>query len=303
MPTSFTEGRRTAEFILSEAPGWRSRENVIVTGSAALVAGTVLGLVLATGITQEFAGTGNGVLTPDASTPLLAGVQEGAYRVVCIEPATNAGVFAVYDPQGVHIGNHTVAGAAFANQIKFAIADGATDFVAGDTFTLWVRGGAASAVTGTGNGTLTLYATREPVQPGVYSLVCTAAASNGGTFSVTAPDGTVLAPATVGTRYVDGGLEFRLNDGGTDFIVGDSFAITVARGKVKACDSAAVDGSGTAAGILIGAVDASAADAKGAALMRDAEVTFVELAWAAGMDASERQTARLALGARGIVCR
>jgi hypothetical protein len=303
MPTSFTQGRHAAEFILSEAPGWRSRENVIVTGAAALGAGAVLGMILASGITQEFSGTGNGVLTPDATTPLLAGVQEGAYRVVCLEPGSNVGTFAVYDPQGVHLGNHVVAGSAFANQIKFAIADGATDFVAGDTFTLWVRGGSASAVTGTGNGTLTLYATREPAQPGVYSLVCTAAAANGGTFSVTAPDGTVLAPATVGTRYVDGGLEFRINDGGTDFIVGDSFAITVARGKMKACDSAATDGSGIPAGILIAAVDASAADAKGAALVRDAEVTFAELTWASAMDASEKQTARLALAGRGIVCR
>lgn len=300
---TLTESRHAGGFLISEANGWRSRETVLVTGAAALAAGTVLGLVLASSITQEFTGTGNGVLTPDVTTPLLAGVQEGAYRVVCIEPGSNVGTFAVYDPQGVHLGSHVVAGAAFANQIKFAIADGATDFVAGDTFTLWVKAGTASAVTGTGAGTVTLYGTKEPAQPGAYSLVCTAAAANGGVFSVTAPDGTALAPATVGTRYSDGGLDFKINDGAPDFIVGDAFTITVTRGKAKAWDPQNTDGSGTAWGILVYPVDATAGDVRAAAIARSAEVNFAELAWDADNDASEKQTARLALAARGIVCR
>lgn len=45
MPTSFTEGRHAAEFILSEANGARSRENG--TAGEALTAGTVLESVTA----------------------------------------------------------------------------------------------------------------------------------------------------------------------------------------------------------------------------------------------------------------
>lgn len=83
---------------------------------------------------------GSGALTADATTPVLAGAQVGVYTVVCVEPGTNVGTFAVYDPQGVFIGRYVVGGSAFATQIKFAIAD-ATDFVSGDHFTVTVAAG------------------------------------------------------------------------------------------------------------------------------------------------------------------
>jgi hypothetical protein len=45
-----TESRHTAEFLVSEEPGYRSRESVTVTATgAALQAGTVLGKITATG--------------------------------------------------------------------------------------------------------------------------------------------------------------------------------------------------------------------------------------------------------------
>lgn len=81
--------------------------------------------------------TGNGVFTIDATTPVLSDAKNGVYRVVCIEPVTNLGTFAVIDPKGVEIGR-AIVGATFSNQIKFAIADGATDFVAGDAFSVTV---------------------------------------------------------------------------------------------------------------------------------------------------------------------
>jgi hypothetical protein len=49
MPT-LTEGRHTAEFLLSEANGYRSREKVILAAAAAaLSAGTLLGKITASG--------------------------------------------------------------------------------------------------------------------------------------------------------------------------------------------------------------------------------------------------------------
>jgi hypothetical protein len=135
------EARHTGEFIMHEGPGHYSRDVVtILSGEGKLSAGQVVGQA-AGAVTQSFAGTGNGVLTPDATTPILAGAQIGAYKAVCIEPGANVGTFAVYDPQGVFLGNHVVAGTAFAKEIKFAIADGATDFIAGDAFTINVAAG------------------------------------------------------------------------------------------------------------------------------------------------------------------
>ena len=59
------------------------------------------------------------------------------YRVVNELVATNSGEFVVYDPDGIEIGRVAVA-ATFSNQIKFVIADGATDFAIGDAFSITV---------------------------------------------------------------------------------------------------------------------------------------------------------------------
>jgi hypothetical protein len=95
--------------------------------------------------------TGNGTLTVDATTPVLTGAQSGAYRAVCILAAANGGTFAVFDPAGVEIGRVAV-GATFANQIKFVINDGATDFAVGDAFTITatLTGGGAASLLGYG---------------------------------------------------------------------------------------------------------------------------------------------------------
>lgn len=90
---------------------------------------------------------GNGVFTIDGTTPLLTGAQEGVYRVVMVEAVADGGRFVVMDPYGVMVGQGAV-GSTFASQIKFAIADGATDFKAGDSFTVTVAftaGGDANA--------------------------------------------------------------------------------------------------------------------------------------------------------------
>lgn len=116
--------------------------DVTLTGGAALPAGAVLGRTVAAGAVTATADAGNtagsGVVSGQAAA---TGVQIGNYRVVCIEPATNAGTFEVFDPKGVSIGKYNVGGAAFNNQITFQISD-ATDFVSGDAFTISVAAGA-----------------------------------------------------------------------------------------------------------------------------------------------------------------
>lgn len=298
-----TEGRHTGEFILSEDNGLRSRAKVLLTGSADLVAGAVLGMVATTHVTTKYTGTsGGGAITMDPTTPLLAGAQEGRYTAVCIEPGTNVGQFEVFDPLGNALGLHTVAGAAFANQIKFTIAD-ATDFVAGDMFEIFVHAGTLTKSSGTGDGTTVLYQTAEGAKPGVYTLTCTAEAGNGGTFELVDPDGIVMGDVTVGTRFVSGGLDFVVNDGANDWHEDDVILLTVGRGKVKAWNPANTDGSGKAFGILIGAADATSADVMAAALVRDAVVTAAELTWFTGATGAQKAAGLAQLQARGIIAR
>jgi hypothetical protein len=76
-----------------------------------------------------------------------------------------------------------------------------------------------------------------------------------------------------------------------------------ASSKYKVLDPAAVDGSEVAAGILYDAVDASAADAEGVAIVRMAEVNAAELVWPDGITAPEQTTALGELATLNIIAR
>ncbi|MDP9176694.1 MAG: head decoration protein [Gemmatimonadota bacterium] len=66
-----------------------------------------------------------------------ANVAAGVYRATCIEPAANGGTFEVTRPDGVVDGIARV-GVAYNGSVNFTIADGAADFIAGDSFTVTV---------------------------------------------------------------------------------------------------------------------------------------------------------------------
>lgn len=137
--TELNEGQHRAEFLVSEANGTLSRETVTILQGQVLKAGHVLGKVsVGTASGAAAAGnTGNGTIgtvsTGDDAKP-------GVYQAVCIEPATDGGTFSVEDPNGVVIGT-AVVGTPFAGEVNFAIADGGTDFAAGDRFTVTVAEG------------------------------------------------------------------------------------------------------------------------------------------------------------------
>lgn len=103
-------------------------------------------------------------------------------------------------------------------------------------------------VVGTGTGTATAVSAGPDVQEGNYAVVCTAAAPNGGTFSVTNPSGKALPDATVGTAYLSREINFTLNDGGTDFIVGDAFTFVVSTTAPTVIGT----GTGTVSAITLG---------------------------------------------------
>lgn len=144
--TILTSTTRIKAFVLSEGEGTLSRENVTVTQSGtAILSGTVLGKITAGAIAVGAvvaAGTGNGTCTK-ATPAYSAAAQAGSYVATCIEKTTDSGTFSVMRPDGTLDGIATV-GTAYTGQVKFTIADGATDFSAGDTFTLPVTVAAGS---------------------------------------------------------------------------------------------------------------------------------------------------------------
>ncbi len=132
--TTLTETLKAGACLVSEAAGTRSRDHAVLTGGP-YKAGTVLGTKYGTqtvAAAVAFAGnTGTGTvgsLTGDANA------MPGDWKLICIEPATNAGVFEVFRPDGTLDGRATVA-VAYNGGINFTISD-ATDFVAGDGFTI-----------------------------------------------------------------------------------------------------------------------------------------------------------------------
>lgn len=121
----------------------------IPQGHAAMELGSVLGQITLGAVSAAASGgnVGAGTLTLDADTPKLSGAKQGDYSVVCIGEAVNGGVFQVTDPDGIVIGQASIAeGGAFANQIKFVIADDGEDFDIGDTFTVTIAAGSGDHV-------------------------------------------------------------------------------------------------------------------------------------------------------------
>ena len=76
-----------------------------------------------------------------------------------------------------------------------------------------------------------------------------------------------------------------------------------ASGKYKVLAPAAVDGSEVAAGILYDAVDASAADTEGVAIVRLAEVNAAEFVWPASITGGQKTTALGQLASLNIIAR
>lgn len=118
------------------------REAVVFNDSAVtLKVGHVLGKTLTGATAAAVAGgsnTGNGTM----GTVTVSGLAEnGVYTLRIIKAATNAGDFIIVGPSGRVVSYGTVAVAHSAAGLAFTLADGATDFAVGDTFTITVSGG------------------------------------------------------------------------------------------------------------------------------------------------------------------
>lgn len=130
-----TEGRHTAEHILSDDPVL-SREEVTIAYGADITPGEVLGRVTAgAGVAAAKPGnTGNGTIS---AITILGGAVDGGYTI----RFTGATAYTVENPAGDVIGSGA-PGAAFADDIGFTITAGGTAFAAGDGFDVAVTIGA-----------------------------------------------------------------------------------------------------------------------------------------------------------------
>lgn len=117
-------------------------------GAGTAVEGTILARKsVADAVTPAADGgnTGDGTVTlvtvaPGQIVPIV-----GAYNLEVVEAVTNGGILKLEDPNGAQVASNLImtvgAGAATAFEVaglQFTVTDGATDFVAGDKFSLTV---------------------------------------------------------------------------------------------------------------------------------------------------------------------
>lgn len=124
------------------------KSGALVNSVTPLPRGTVLGQITlgtATAAAKGGGNTGNGTITMDVTTPVLANALAGVYTARCTVAGTNSATFRLTDPKGDVLGDASLSGAgatlSFADQVKFVVTDGATDFVVGDGFDITVAAG------------------------------------------------------------------------------------------------------------------------------------------------------------------
>lgn len=120
-------------------------EATVLSGQS-VAAGALLGLVALTLVGAAAAGggnTGNGTM---GAVTVGEDAIIGDYIVEIVEAATDAGRFSVIDPNGNRLDDGDVAVAYSNDHLAFTLADGATDFVDGDTFTITVSAGSGKYI-------------------------------------------------------------------------------------------------------------------------------------------------------------
>ena len=141
---AYSESTYLGDVLKYETPNLYSRETVTVLAGDGedrmLKAGAAIAARTRSTVTVT-AGDGN---TGDGEAPLAdpalgALAEAGIYRLACIT-AGAAGTFQVLSPKGYVLPDLTVGTAYAGGHLNLTVADGATDFVAGDTFAIEVSG-------------------------------------------------------------------------------------------------------------------------------------------------------------------
>ncbi len=146
--TTKTMPALAGDWLKHESDPRHAREAVVLasTGSEAwLASGTVLGRVLTQSpavAAPAMGNTGDGGL---GSVTVGAGAAVGVHRLTVFLAVANAGLFTLAGPDGVLLGIGQVGAAVQIAGLAFTLADGATDFAAGDGFTITVAPGSGKA--------------------------------------------------------------------------------------------------------------------------------------------------------------
>jgi len=308
--TTLTMGSRAGEHIVDEGNPQHTRENVTVLTGQNLAAGAVLGRItkaLASSETPTIVGTGTGLMSALTFGPA---VQTGAYVVELLATSATA-AFSVTCPDGTVLQNGAVGTAYKSDHVSFLISNGGT-MTDGDTYTITVTAGGTPAVQGgTGTGAMSAISLGPDAQNGLYRVINRAAVANGGDFEVIGPDGSSVGRFLMGTgstqsaSFTSRQINFTLTDA-TDFIAGNYFDVIVAAGSGKVVEftPTTFDGRHEPYGVLHDAVNATAADKAGVALVRGpAVVESAALGWAAAVTSAQKAIALQKLAAAGIVAR
>ena len=130
-----TQPKYLGDVLKYEGPNIFSRDLATLTAGD-LELGAVIGRKApAVTVTPGGGNTGNGVM---GTVTLGPAALPGDYVLTCITAQLDAGIFSVVDPKGLPLPDLTVAVPYAGDHINVTLADGSTDFVVGDTFTISV---------------------------------------------------------------------------------------------------------------------------------------------------------------------
>ena len=138
-----SEGNNLGDVLKQEAPNLYSREAITVlagSGSDRILAiGEVFGKRTKSDAVADADGgnTGDGVI---GAVTLGAKAESGTYILTCITASADAGTFQVQTPKGYRLSDLVVGQAFTGDHINLTLADGGTDFVVGDKFTVAISG-------------------------------------------------------------------------------------------------------------------------------------------------------------------
>jgi hypothetical protein len=140
---ALSEPNNLGDVLKFETPNLYSREVVtVLAGNGSdrtLSVGTVIGkrTLSETTVIPDGGNTGDGVA---GAVTLGSMAESGAYAIICISAAANTGTFQVLTPKGYRLPDLEVGQAYVGDHVNLTIADGAADFIVGDSFTVNVSG-------------------------------------------------------------------------------------------------------------------------------------------------------------------
>ena len=138
-----SESNNLGDVLKFEAPNLYSREEITVLAGSGSERTITVGEVIAKRALSDITVTPDGGNSGDgAAGAVTLGTQaeSGAYALICIAAAANAGTFQVLTPKGYRLHDLDVGQAYAGDHLNLTIADGADDFIVGDNITIDISG-------------------------------------------------------------------------------------------------------------------------------------------------------------------